>query len=254
MRFLYQLMYRIGFTPWDTPGTPVPPVLHEVIEGPQAIHPGRALDLGCGMGRHAIYLATHGWHVTGLDSAGRALRTARERADRAGVDIDFVHGDVTRIDKAGVSGPFDLFLDGGCFHGMSEDERRRYSKSITQVAAPDAEILLFSFGLSKRGVPPRGAEIGDVERCFADSWSIFWTQAEQDIPDSMARKLSIGQLVSPQAALAGSVHIYRGNTDAEWGFAVHPQRPARANHRTHHRVHPACRVERRSLPRCSWWP
>src|SRR5208337_3932181 len=106
MRFLYRVMYRIGFTPWDTPETPVPAVLREVIESPQAIHPGRALDLGCGMGRHAIYLATHGWQVTGLDSAGHALRTARQRADRAGMDIDFVRGDVTRIEKAGVTGSF----------------------------------------------------------------------------------------------------------------------------------------------------
>ena len=186
MRFLYQLMYRIGFTPWDTPETPVPAVLREVIEGPQAIHSGRALDLGCGMGRHAIYLATHGWRVTGLDSAGRALRTARQRADRAGVDIDFVQGDVTRIDTARVSGPFDFFLDGGCFHGMSEDERRHYSRSITQVAAPDAEILLFSFGPSMRRVPPRGAEMGDVERCFADSWKITWSVTDRDIPESIA--------------------------------------------------------------------
>ena len=57
MQFLYQIAYWIGFTPWDTPETPVPAVLRETIEGPRAIHSGRALDLGCGMGRHAIYLA-----------------------------------------------------------------------------------------------------------------------------------------------------------------------------------------------------
>jgi SAM-dependent methyltransferase len=157
MRFLYQLMYRIGFTPWDTPVTPVPAVLREVIEGPQAIPPGRAIDLGCGMGRHAIYLATHGWKVTGIDSAGRALRIDRQRAKKSGLVIDFVYGDVTRINKTKVSGPFDFFLDGGCFHGMSDKERLRYNKSITQVAAPDAELLLFSFGPSMRRLPPRGA-------------------------------------------------------------------------------------------------
>jgi SAM-dependent methyltransferase len=186
MRFLYQLMYRIGFTPWDTLETPVPAVLREVIEGPEALHSGRALDLGCGMGRHSIYLAMHGWQVTGLDLAGRALRAARQRADRAGVDIGFVCGDVTRIEKAGVKGPFSLFLDGGCFHGMSDNERRRYSKSITQVAAPNAEILLFSFGPSMRRVPPRGADMSDVEHCFAGSWSIFWTATDRDVPDTLA--------------------------------------------------------------------
>jgi SAM-dependent methyltransferase len=186
MRFLYKLMYWIGFTPWDTPDTPVPAVLREVIEGPQAIQPGRALDLGCGMGRHAIYLAEHGWHVTGLDSTGRALRIARQRAEKAGLDIDFLRGDVTRIDTAGVKGPFNFFLDGGCFHGMSDDERRRYSKSILQVAAPDAEILLFSFGPNKHRLPPRGAEMSDVERCFGDSWNIFWSVIDRDVPESLA--------------------------------------------------------------------
>jgi hypothetical protein len=51
MRFIYQVAYWIGFTPWETPETPVPAVLREVIVGPRAIHSGRALDLGCGMGR-----------------------------------------------------------------------------------------------------------------------------------------------------------------------------------------------------------
>ncbi len=190
MRFFYHLMYLIGFTPWDTPETPVPTVLREVVEGPQAIHPGRALDLGCGMGRHAIYLASHGWQVTGLDSVGRALRIARQRAGKAGLDINFVQGDVTRIDKTHVSGPFDFFIDGGCFHGMSEDERRRYSKSITQVATPDAEILLFSFGPSMHHMPPRGAEMSDVERCFADNWNIIWSVTDRAIPDPLANSHS----------------------------------------------------------------
>ncbi len=188
MQFVYKVAYWIGFTPWDTAETVVPPVLREVIEGPHAIHPGRALDLGCGMGRHAIYMALHGWRVTGLDVAGRALHLARKRADKAGVHIDFVRGDVTRLDKAGVSGPFDFLLDGGCFHGMSDDERRRYNKSITQVAAADAELLLFSFGRSTGGAPPRGADRSDVERCFAESWEITWTVSEHDIPDTLAGK------------------------------------------------------------------
>ena len=188
MRFIYQVAYWIGFTPWDMPETPVPAVLREVIEGPRAIRSGRALDLGCGMGRHAIYLAGHGWQVTGVDSVGRALYTARRRAEKAGVNVDFVRGDVTRIDKARVSGPFDFFLDGGCFHGMSDDERRRYNESITQVAAQDAELLLFSFGPSTGGAPPRGAARSDVERCFSDSWNITWTASVLDLPDTLAGK------------------------------------------------------------------
>jgi hypothetical protein len=68
---------------------------------------------------------------------------------------------------------------------MSEDERSRYNNSITQVAASDSEILIFSFGPNKRGIPPRGAEIGDVERCFADNWKIIWSVIDRDMPDTL---------------------------------------------------------------------
>jgi SAM-dependent methyltransferase len=192
MRFLYKLMYRIGFTPWDTPDTSVPAVLQDIIEGSQAIPPERALDLGCGMGRHSIYLASHGWQVTGLDSSERALRTARQRAEKVGLNVNFIRGDVTRIENTGITGPFNFFLDGGCFHGMSEDERSRYSNSITQVAASDSLLLIFSFGRSKRGIPPRGAEIGDVERCFSDSWKIIWSIIDRDIPDTLKDSYTYG--------------------------------------------------------------
>ena len=77
MRFLYQVMYRIGFTPWDMPETPVPAVLKDVIEGPQAIHSGRALDLGSGMGRHAIYLLAS-------NGAGHGRARASHRSQKSG--------------------------------------------------------------------------------------------------------------------------------------------------------------------------
>jgi hypothetical protein len=94
-------------------------------------------------------------------------------------------GDVTRIEKIVITGPFNFFLDGGCFHGMSEAERGRYNNSISQVAASDSELLIFSFGPSKRGIPPRGAEIDDVERCFSDNWKIIWSIIDRDIPDTL---------------------------------------------------------------------
>ena len=58
--------------------------------------PGRALDLGCGGGELAILLATRGWEVTGVEFSETALEMARENAQRAGVGIEFLHGDVTQ--------------------------------------------------------------------------------------------------------------------------------------------------------------
>lgn len=56
--------------------------------------PGRALDLACGEGRNAIWLAELGWQVTGVDFSEVAIAKARERATRDGVGVDFVCADL----------------------------------------------------------------------------------------------------------------------------------------------------------------
>jgi SAM-dependent methyltransferase len=58
------------------------------------VSPGRALDVGCGEGADAIWLAQRGWTVTAIDVSDVALQRAREAADRAGVVVDWICGDV----------------------------------------------------------------------------------------------------------------------------------------------------------------
>src|SRR6476469_237173 len=55
--------------------------------------PGRALDVGCGEGADAIWLARHGWTVTAIDISDVAISRAREVAERAGDAVDWVCGD-----------------------------------------------------------------------------------------------------------------------------------------------------------------
>jgi predicted O-methyltransferase YrrM/ketosteroid isomerase-like protein len=57
----------------------------------QGVKPGRALDVGVGQGRNAVFLAKQGWTVTGIDIAGEGMRLAREQAAAAGVKIDTVY-------------------------------------------------------------------------------------------------------------------------------------------------------------------
>src|SRR5579875_3533711 len=58
------------------------------------VAPGRALDVGCGEGADAIWLAAQGWTVTAMDISATALDRAREAGRRAGVDVDWVCADV----------------------------------------------------------------------------------------------------------------------------------------------------------------
>ena len=70
MSLAYRLMYRLGFTPWDRM---LPSELASAMTGRDALSPGRALDLGSGLGTKAIFMATHGWRVTAVESVPRAL-------------------------------------------------------------------------------------------------------------------------------------------------------------------------------------
>src|SRR5690242_9818505 len=92
--------------PWDT-GTP-DPMLVELIES-RAIAPGRTLEVGCGTGTNAIYLAQHGFEVMGVDIAPVAIERARARA--RGLcrfeTIDFLTG-------APPGAPFQFVFDRGC--------------------------------------------------------------------------------------------------------------------------------------------
>jgi SAM-dependent methyltransferase len=206
MPLRFELAYLFGYAPWDRwRGRPLRR-LRELFEGPGALRPGRALDLGCGMGRATIYLAQLGWNATGIDAVERALRVARRRAARSGVKVEFVHGDVTQLDRAGLAGPFDLFLDLGCFHILSDQERRLYGESITRVAAADARLVLFAFGSNKLMWGPRGATREDIERAVSPEWTIVWSAAEDELPYRIPRGASatwyLLQLLSPSPTIA----------------------------------------------------
>lgn len=182
MSLRFQLAYLLGYAPWDRwQGKPLKR-LRELLEGPQAPTPGRALDIGCGMGQAAVYLAKLGWQTTGVDAVERALRVARRRAANAGVNVEFVQGDVTHLDRAGINGPFDLLLDLGCFHILLDQERKLYRESITRVAGANAQLILFAFSHNKHVMGPRGAEREEIERSLAPDWTIAWTAPETNLP------------------------------------------------------------------------
>jgi SAM-dependent methyltransferase len=140
-RLLYNLWYYFH-PPWDT-GI-IPPEVVEAVEGPGALPPGRALDLGCGTGTNSLYLARHGWQVVGVDLAATAIRRARRKAEGTGLSLDFHAADVTRLDF--LDPPFDLALDIGCFHALDAQGQRRYRDQLCRLLNPGARFMLYAFG------------------------------------------------------------------------------------------------------------
>jgi SAM-dependent methyltransferase len=166
-RIFFRLAYLLGLKPWDT-GVP-PPELRELVEGEAALASGRALDLGCGTGTNCLYLAAHGWEATGVDYTPRAVAAARRKAREAAAQVRFLTGDVTRLQRLGVDGPFDLLLDLGCFHSIPDDRRDDYASEAARVAAPKATFLMFAFASGSTARAPQE----EIERRFGRDFSLL---------------------------------------------------------------------------------
>lgn len=178
MSTFYEILYFLRFAPWERDNAAASK-LRAFLDAPDAPARGRALDLGCGYGRNSLLLAERGWNVTGVDSVERALKVAEKRSSKRSLSVRWVRADVTQLGAVGLDAPYDLLLDFGCFHGMSDRERARYGASLTAVSGPRSRLLLFAFGRkTRRGPGPRGASREDVERAFSADWEI--TREEND--------------------------------------------------------------------------
>jgi SAM-dependent methyltransferase len=145
----YALAYRTRRTPWDTGVTP--PEVVELIEGPDALPTGGALDLGCGTGTNVAYLARHGWHATGVEADHQAVEVA-ERRMLGETNARVLRGDVTRLDELALDEAFDLALDIGCFHSIAPTRREAYARGVAERTNVGATLFVFAFALTTRPV------------------------------------------------------------------------------------------------------
>jgi SAM-dependent methyltransferase len=164
-RLGYGVAYRTGRTPWDTGITP--PEVIDLIEGPDGLATGSALDLGCGTGTNVRYLAEHGWTAVGVEADPRAYASARERLrDVAHADVHL--GDVTRLDRVPVDGPFDLALDIGCFHSIASRRRAAYADGVARRTREGGHLFVWAF--ARAGSVGLGASPREMRDRFAPAF------------------------------------------------------------------------------------
>lgn len=116
---------------------------------------GKALDLGCGVGRKSILLVKNGFEVTGVDISPTAIGQAKANALADGVKVDFVAHDATDLLFLGGK-KFDLVLDWANLHGILAAKQRQYVAEIARHTLPGAKLVLRCF--NKTGISPN--EIG----------------------------------------------------------------------------------------------
>ena len=125
--------------PWDI-GEPQPELVE--LERSGAVR-GAVLDIGCGPGDNATFLASRGHDVTGADGSPTAIAQARERASAKGVDVTFLVTDATTLD--GLDQRFDTVLDSALYHCLPEESRTDYAAALHRVTNPGAQLHLFCF-------------------------------------------------------------------------------------------------------------
>ncbi len=133
-------MYRTGqyFKHWDYqhPSQELVATLAAL-----ALPPGsQAVDVGCGAGREAVFLAECGFKVCGVDISEEALAMAKARAVGAGVDVDWKKGSAMQIPLPDHS--VDFANDRGCFHHIPASQRPRYASELARVMKVGARLLL----------------------------------------------------------------------------------------------------------------
>ena len=171
----------LGNIPWNIE---VPPkALLELVDG-GVVRPCRALDLGCGAGNYAIYLASKGFKVTGIDVSAAAIEIARAAAVSKGVKSEFIVADVLG-GLSEVDGTFDFAYDWELLHHIMPQQRAKYVDNVHRLLSSRGRYLSVCFsekdpqfgGKGKRRETPLGTVLyfsseDEIKSLFSPHFSI----------------------------------------------------------------------------------
>lgn len=130
-----------GKIPWDIESPPR--ILIELVER-ETVHPCKTIDLGCGTGNYALYLARNGFNVTGIDISPTAITIAEKRAEEKGIHCAFLVADVLG-NMEEVRGTFAFAYDWELLHHIFPGKRNTYVQNVHKLLAPQGKYLSLCF-------------------------------------------------------------------------------------------------------------
>lgn len=119
---------------------------------------GKALELGCGPGRNAIYLTEKGYRVDAVDLSIESLKWAKDRAIDKDISINFINKNI--FDLHIENSNYDLVYDSGCFHHIAPHRRIDYINLIKRALKPQGYFVINCF---IEDGPLGGSSISDWE-------------------------------------------------------------------------------------------
>jgi SAM-dependent methyltransferase len=138
-------------TPWDS-GQPSRELQRILAEYP--IAPCPTLEIGCGTGTNAVFLAERGFRVTALDLSPLAIEQARQRAKRASADVNFLVADLLKPPSIGRT--FEFVFDRGVYHAVRRAGLDGFLRTLAGLTAPGSLYLV----LAGNANDPEDPEIG----------------------------------------------------------------------------------------------
>ncbi len=137
----YEKAYDTQNTPWSIDGKPDPFVIRQSKKVARRVKTKTALDLGCGDGRHSVFIHNIGFMVIGIEYQKRALRTAKRGKGKKPL---YINGDIFRFPFK--EGRFGLIIDYGVFHHIRRNDTGAYLGFISRMMARGGYYMLSCFG------------------------------------------------------------------------------------------------------------
>ncbi len=132
---------------------------------------GSVLDAGCGTGDCALFFASRGQVVYGIDFVLEAITQAKAKAVAQGLDVCFLTMNALALGQ--LPEQFDNVIDCGLFHLFSDTDRAAYVAALATVLRPGGHLWLLCFSEQEPpGAGPRRISRRELETAFADDWQI----------------------------------------------------------------------------------
>jgi cyclopropane fatty-acyl-phospholipid synthase-like methyltransferase len=132
---------------------------------------GSVLDAGCGTGDTALFFASRGNKVTGIDFLEVPIQRAKQKAAGRGLTATFLVMNALALKE--IPELFDNVIDSGLFHVFSDEGRQKYVAGLATVLKPGGKLYLMCFSDEEPGTEgPRRVSKQELHDAFATGWSI----------------------------------------------------------------------------------
>jgi len=133
---------------------------------------GRVVDVGCGTGETALYLAGRGHEVVGLDISANAVRRAQAKSHERGIAVAFRVANALALSD--VAATFDTAVDCGLFHVFLDEHRPLYADNVRKLLVPGGRLFILCFSEEEPTGwgGPRRVRPAEIRETFRVGWSI----------------------------------------------------------------------------------